>query len=140
MSELLTQPGISAVFVASDVVAMGAIQAIKQAGLRIPEDIAVAGFDDIPLARYFDPPLTTVSLPAFGLGWAAGERLIHLIQGDPLDQQDLYLDSKFGSTRNLQSAELYKAFQQGGGLEQGMVFMNCFCDVVKKSQGGLDVW
>lgn len=90
---LAKSPDLTAVFVASDVVAMGAIQAIKQAGLRIPRDIAVAGFDDIPLARYFDPPLTTISLPAFGLGWAAGERLIHLIQGDPLESQDLYLDS-----------------------------------------------
>lgn len=95
MQELLAQtPDISAVFVASDVVAMGAIQAIKKSGLQIPKDIALAGFDDIPLARYYDPPLTTISLPAFGLGWAAGERLIHLIQGEPLEQQDLYLDSK----------------------------------------------
>lgn len=105
MQELLQQaPDISAVFVASDVVAMGAIQAIKQAGLRIPQDIALAGFDDIPLARYFDPPLTTISLPAFGLGWAAGERLIHLIQGEPLEQQELFLDSKLivrNSTMNI---------------------------------------
>jgi DNA-binding LacI/PurR family transcriptional regulator len=91
---LATTPDVSAVFVASDVVAMGAIQAIKESSRRIPEDIAVAGFDDIPLARYYDPPLTTVSLPAFGLGWAAGERLIHLIQGEPLEQQELFLDSK----------------------------------------------
>lgn len=95
MQNLLSHsPDMTAVFVASDVVAMGAIQAIKQAGLRIPQDIAVAGFDDILLARYFDPPLTTVSLPAFGLGWAAGERLIHLIQGIPLEQEKLFLDSK----------------------------------------------
>lgn len=95
MQSLLSySPEITAVFVASDVVAMGAIQAIKQADLHIPQDIAVAGFDDIPLARYFDPPLTTVSLPAFGLGWAAGERLIHLIQGEGLEQNELFLDSK----------------------------------------------
>lgn len=95
MQSLLSSfPDMTAVFVASDVVAMGAIQAIKQAGLRIPQDIAVAGFDDIQLARYFDPPLTTVSLPAFGLGWAAGERLIHVIQDEPLEQQELFLDSK----------------------------------------------
>ena len=93
-SLLSSYPDMTAVFVASDVVAMGAIQAIKQAGLRIPQDIAVAGFDDIQLARYFDPPLTTVSLPAFGLGWAAGERLIHVIQDEPLEQQELFLDSK----------------------------------------------
>jgi DNA-binding LacI/PurR family transcriptional regulator len=48
--------------------------------------MAVVGFDDIPLAEYLDPPLTTIRLPAFGLGWAAGERLIRLIRGEGLDQ------------------------------------------------------
>jgi DNA-binding LacI/PurR family transcriptional regulator len=86
-------PRITAVFVASDVVAMGAMLAIKRAGLRIPEDIAIVGFDDIPLAEFFDPPLTTVHLPAYGLGWAAGERLIRLIQGEGLNENSLLLES-----------------------------------------------
>ncbi|MBN2117144.1 MAG: LacI family DNA-binding transcriptional regulator [Anaerolineales bacterium] len=87
-------PRLTAVFVASDVVAMGAMLAIKEAGLCIPKDIAVVGFDDIPLAEYYDPPLTTIRLPAFGLGWAGGERLIRLIQGDRLDQEDVFLKSE----------------------------------------------
>src|SRR5215208_3229749 len=87
-------PRLTAVFVASDVVAMGAMLAIKQAGLRIPKDIAVIGFDDIPLAEYYDPPLTTIHLPAFGLGWAGGERLIRLIQGEGLDREDMFLHSE----------------------------------------------
>jgi DNA-binding LacI/PurR family transcriptional regulator len=91
---LQLSPRLTAVFVASDVVAMGAMLAIKEAGLRIPKDIAVVGFDDIPLAEYYDPPLTTVHLPAFGLGWAGGERLIRLIQGDELDQENVFLESE----------------------------------------------
>ncbi len=87
-------PRLTATFVASDVVAMGAMLAIKEAGLRIPQDIAIVGFDDIPLAEYYDPPLTTIRLPAFGLGWAGGERLIRLIQGDKLDQEDVFLNSE----------------------------------------------
>jgi DNA-binding LacI/PurR family transcriptional regulator len=83
-----------AVFVASDVVAMGAVQAVKRAGLRIPADIAVAGFDDVPLAAYFDPPLTTVHLPAYGLGWAAGERLVRLVNGETLDETGVLLGSQ----------------------------------------------
>lgn len=95
MKQLLSAtPGPTAVFVASDVVATGAILAAKRAGLRIPEDLAIVGFDDIPMAEYLDPPLTTVRLPAFGLGWAAGERLIHLIRGDGLDQSGLFLESQ----------------------------------------------
>lgn len=95
MSALLEiSPGITAVFVASDVVAMGAMLAIKRARLHIPEDIAIVGFDDIPLAEFFDPPLTTVHLPAYGLGWAAGERLIRLIQGEGLHENSMLLESK----------------------------------------------
>ncbi|HEX9330967.1 MAG TPA: LacI family DNA-binding transcriptional regulator [Anaerolineales bacterium] len=85
---------VTAVFVASDVVTIGAMLAIKNAGLHIPKDIAVVGFDDIPLAEYYDPPLTTIHLPAFGLGWAGGERLIRIIQGEGLNDASLLLESK----------------------------------------------
>ena len=88
------RPLLTAVFVASDVVAVGALLAIKQAGLRIPEDIALVGFDDIPLAEYFDPPLTTIRLPAYELGWAGGERLIRIIQGEGLTDLSLLLETK----------------------------------------------
>ena len=91
---LQLSPRITAVFVASDVVAIGAMLAIKEANLRIPRDVAVVGFDDIPLAEYYDPPLTTIHLPAFGLGWAGGERLIRLIQGEGLDREDVFLNSE----------------------------------------------
>jgi DNA-binding LacI/PurR family transcriptional regulator len=94
VSLLQSKPRPTAVFVASDVVALGAILAIKNAGLRIPNDIAVVGFDDIPLAEFYDPPLTTIRLPAFGLGWSGGERLIRLIQGEGLDRGDVFLDSE----------------------------------------------
>jgi DNA-binding LacI/PurR family transcriptional regulator len=95
MKTLLTlTPRPTAVFVASDVVAIGAMLAIKEAGLRIPKDIAIVGFDDIPLSEYYDPPLTTIRLPAFGLGWAGGERLMRLIRGEGLDQENIFLNSE----------------------------------------------
>lgn len=80
MVELLERDvGFDAVFVASDVVALGAIGALRGAGLRVPTDVSVVGFDDIALAGYFDPPLTTVRLPAFELGQAAGRALLDRI-------------------------------------------------------------
>jgi len=95
MNELLNiSPRSTAVFVASDVVALGAIHAIKRARVRIPEDIAVVGFDDIPLAEYYDPPLTTIRLPAYGLGWAAGERLVRLVNNEDLDLEVVLLESE----------------------------------------------
>ncbi len=90
--ELTSRP--TAVFVASDVVAMGAIQAMKRASLRVPDDVAVVGFDDVPLAEYYDPPLTTIRLPAYGLGWAAGDRLVRMIQGEGLEKPRLFLESE----------------------------------------------
>jgi DNA-binding LacI/PurR family transcriptional regulator len=72
----------TAVFAASDVVAIGAMGAIHAAGLTIPGDVAVIGFDDIFLAGYIHPPLTTIRVPAYGLGWTAAETLLALIEGE----------------------------------------------------------
>lgn len=95
MKELLTiSPAPTAVFVASDVVAIGAIQAIKKAGLRIPQDIEIIGFDDIPMAEFFDPPLSTVRLPAYDLGRVAGEKLIKMILSDESDQPGVLLETE----------------------------------------------
>jgi DNA-binding LacI/PurR family transcriptional regulator len=95
MADLLTvTPRPTAVFIASDVVAMGAIRAIQQANLSIPQDVAVVGFDDVPLSGFFSPPLTTIRLPAHGLGWAAGERLARLIRGEELAQRGLLLETE----------------------------------------------
>ncbi|MBN1991603.1 MAG: LacI family DNA-binding transcriptional regulator [Anaerolineae bacterium] len=80
MTALLQEsPLPTAVFVASDVVAFGAMAAIHEHQLEIPDDIAVVGFDDVPLSRFFYPPLTTVRLPAADLGRKAGELLFDLI-------------------------------------------------------------
>jgi LacI family transcriptional regulator len=87
MAQLLERTTMTAVFVASDVVAFGAIAAIREAGRRVPDDISVVGFDDIPLAAYFDPPLTTVHLPAHDLGRAVGAALLDRINGRVVDNR-----------------------------------------------------
>lgn len=74
-----------AVFVASDAMAVGALRALRDAGLRVPEDIAITGFDDIPLAARTDPPLTTVRQPIQRMGSVAAETLIDMIN-DPHPQ------------------------------------------------------
>ena len=58
------------------------LNAIHNAGLNIPNDMALVGFDDIFLAAHAHPPLTTVRVPAYGLGWTASEVLVALIEGD----------------------------------------------------------
>ncbi|HUX22900.1 MAG TPA: LacI family DNA-binding transcriptional regulator [Spirochaetia bacterium] len=71
----------SAVFAGNDVVAYGAIQAIKDAGLRIPEDISIVGFDDDSLSRYLNPPLTTMTNPAASLGAEAASLIVKVMKG-----------------------------------------------------------
>jgi LacI family transcriptional regulator len=68
-----------AVFVASDAMAFAAMRAIQEAGLDVPEDIAVVGFDDIPTAATSQPPLTTVRQPIQRTGSLAAEMLIDMI-------------------------------------------------------------
>jgi len=83
----------TAVFVASDVVAFGAVQAIQARGLHIPDDIAVVGFDDVPLASFCTPPLTTVRMPAVEMGRQAGALLVERIAGKVTDQH-LWLETE----------------------------------------------
>jgi LacI family transcriptional regulator len=80
MQQLLKQD-VDGVFTASDITAMGAMQAIKEAGLRIPEDIAVVSIDDLPTAQLTDPPLTTVRQPIFQKGAYAASLIIDLVEG-----------------------------------------------------------
>lgn len=95
MSDLLDKKVMmTAAFVASDTVALGAKAALCARGLRIPEDIALVGFDDLPFARYTDPPLTTVRLPIPDLAHRAGEMLIQILNGDEPDQRQLVLDTE----------------------------------------------
>jgi LacI family transcriptional regulator, galactose operon repressor len=76
----------TAVFAANDGMAIGALSAFREAGLRIPEDIAMAGFDDIPMARYVDPALTSVHVDISALGERATVRLLALIR-EPADRE-----------------------------------------------------
>jgi LacI family transcriptional regulator len=71
-----------AVFIASDLMAVGALRALRQAGVRVPDDVALVGFDDAPIATYSDPPLTTVRQPVYELGVTAIKHLLRLLDKD----------------------------------------------------------
>ncbi len=95
MEKLLQRiPRPTAVFVASDTVALGAIQAIRACGYHIPDDIALVGFDDVPFAELVEPPLTTIRLPAYGLGWGAADLLIRAINREDIRQRSILLESE----------------------------------------------
>lgn len=92
MQALLTLPVLpQAVFVGNDAMAVGAYQALYQAGLRVPQDMAVVGYDDIELARYMTPPLTTIHQPKDELGELAIDVLIHRMAHPEQAQQRVQL-------------------------------------------------
>jgi DNA-binding LacI/PurR family transcriptional regulator len=78
-----------AIFTGDDDSAIGVIQALKEAGRRVPEDVAIAGFDDSLFARLLTPPLTTVRAPIEQVGREAVCQLIHLIRGEPAEPRTI---------------------------------------------------
>lgn len=81
LHRLLDQdPDVDAVFVSNDQMALGALQAARRLGLKVPQDLGIVGFDDIPEAAYFYPSLTTVRQNTRNLGTLAVERINELIQ------------------------------------------------------------
>lgn len=84
----------SAVFVGSDVVALGAIKVIYERGLKIPDDLSIIGFDDIFIGKYLQPPLTSVHLPAYELGKQASELILGVINGETLPSLSVQLPTE----------------------------------------------
>ena len=78
---LRLQPRPTAIFAANDAMAIGALSALREEGVAVPDDIAVAGFDDIPIARYVSPPLSSVHVPIAQLGERAMDLLLGAIAG-----------------------------------------------------------
>ncbi len=95
-TQALLQSGkeFTAIFVASDNVAMGVKAALRAAGKKIPDDVSIIGFDDIPWAQYSDPPLTTIRLPAQNLSSEACLLLLQLMSGARPEQRHVVLDTE----------------------------------------------
>ena len=87
--ELLDQhPGLQAIFAANDEMAYGALLELRSRGLRVPEDVALVGYDDFGVSRLTTPALTTVSVPAADVGRRAATRLLDLIEGIAQEGQE----------------------------------------------------
>ncbi|MFP4016470.1 MAG: LacI family DNA-binding transcriptional regulator [Halanaerobiales bacterium] len=82
----------TAIFAISDITAIGAIKAIKESDLRIPEDIAVVGFDNTSIASMYDPQLTTISQPRYKLGKVSMEILMDLIKNGNVPSREIYME------------------------------------------------
>ena len=79
---LTREPRPTAIFCYDDMTALGALRAVRALNLRAPEDVSVVGFDDIPIAAYLEPPLTTVRQPMHQIGERAVRMLVELLRGE----------------------------------------------------------
>ena len=82
---LESDPKVDAVFAANDLMAFGAMRAIRNSGRRIPDDVAVVGFDDIPASAITHPPLTTVHQPLYEMGRKAAGMVMAAVRGDRIE-------------------------------------------------------
>lgn len=73
----------TAMMCGNDLLALGAIRAVRERGLSVPKDVAVTGFDDFDFAQFADPALTTVRIPGYDIGRTAGQALIGVLEGEP---------------------------------------------------------
>ena len=97
----LLSAGVTGIVCASDPLALGAIRAVRRAGLDVPRDVSVVGYDDSALMNAIDPPLTTVRQPIEPMGRAAIELLVSGIRGVPAAQDELLFEPELvvrGST------------------------------------------
>ncbi|MCD4671466.1 MAG: LacI family transcriptional regulator [Anaerolineaceae bacterium] len=84
----------SAIFCNNDEMAAGAISAVFESGMRVPEDVAIAGFDNTPLAKQIYPPLTTIEQPIFQMAEVATKHLFKIINGDDLENLHVEIPTK----------------------------------------------
>lgn len=104
MQALLTSAEpFSAVFTASDNVTIGVLSAIRDAGKLVPDDLSVAGFDDIPWAAFSDPPLTTIRMPAQELAHHACYLLLDLMQGQTPENKHMRLETELVIRKSTQA-------------------------------------
>ncbi len=86
---LAAQPAITAVFVGSDMMAIAAIEVLRRLGRRVPDEISIVSFDDIPLASYSSPALTTIHQDIRGIGHRLAEQVVAQIEGRAVDSTTL---------------------------------------------------
>lgn len=91
---LAAHPDLDALFAANDQSALGAVAALRAAGRRVPDDVAVVGFDDLPGAQAADPPLTTVRQPVAEMGRLMAELLVAMVEGRTPQQRHLVVPTE----------------------------------------------
>ncbi|MBR9988551.1 MAG: LacI family DNA-binding transcriptional regulator [Gemmatimonadetes bacterium] len=109
----------TALFAANDSMAIGALSALREAGVRVPEEMAIAGFDDIPIARYMSPPLTTVRVSISELGDQAARRLFQVITELTGERRQELLPTELVVRRSCGADPGWRRVRHEGGGDDG---------------------
>ncbi len=91
---LANSPEITAIFCHMDWMAVGAYRALREANLRVPEDISVVGYDDLPICQFLDPPLASVRQPSHGLGRLLIQLMVNAIENTEPFRQDMLVPTE----------------------------------------------
>jgi DNA-binding LacI/PurR family transcriptional regulator len=92
--KLAKDPGVTAVLCGNDDIALGAMRAMHEAGRPVPDDVSIIGFDDVPMARFYTPALTTVRQDFKALGRVCFAKLLSVLNQGPLGQEHSYPEAK----------------------------------------------
>lgn len=112
---LARRPDLTAVFCGNDTIALGALAALADLGRRVPQDVAVVGYDDIPTARFFVPALTTIAAPAVEHGRRAMELLVDLVDGRAPAERRVRLDARLVVRRSCGAPESWRTPPEDDG-------------------------
>lgn len=105
MEELLSRKvAMTAIFAANDEMAVGAIRAIRKAGLSVPGDISVFGFDDQRIAAIYDPPISTMRIPTYEIGFRSMTELKRILDGEPVEP-DIILPCQLVARQSVRALE-----------------------------------
>jgi len=99
---MATKKEFTAIVASSDILALGCLDALAEAGLRCPEDVSLTGYNDVPMVNRISPPLTTLQIQQFEMGELAAKTLVELLNNPALTPREIYLRPKLvvrGSTR-----------------------------------------
>ncbi|WP_406678658.1 LacI family DNA-binding transcriptional regulator [Moorella sp. ACPs] len=117
MKFLAVNPPPTAVFASNDEMAVGAMKAIKHKGMRVPDDVAVIGFDDIPLCTLVEPELTTIAQPKYEIGTHAMDMLLKIIKKEELVNKQIVLAHHLVVRESCG----YNLFREGGEGEENKI-------------------
>jgi LacI family transcriptional regulator len=90
----MTAPDLTAIFASNDMMALGAMRALRQLGRSVPEQVAIVGFDDLPLAEHIFPSLTTIHQPVYELGVTAVRMVQAALKGTPLANEQVEVPTR----------------------------------------------